>query len=64
MLRLEPVAAMLHREAKTASEMPSGAVAAGDLMAISIRDANLDDEAFVENLVGMVAGAVATGWPG
>jgi hypothetical protein len=24
----------------------------------------LDDEAFVENLIAMVAGAVSTGWPG
>jgi cytochrome P450 len=43
-LRLEPVAAMLHRQAPAASTMASGSVAAGELVAISLRDANVDED--------------------
>jgi cytochrome P450 len=42
-LRLEPVAAMLHRRATTDAELPSGSAHEGELFALSIRDVNVDE---------------------
>ncbi|SHN47292.1 cytochrome P450 [Cryptosporangium aurantiacum] len=41
-LRLEPVAAMLHRRATADAALPSGSAHEGELLALSIRDANVD----------------------
>jgi cytochrome P450 len=41
-LRIEPVAAMLHRKATENVELPSGPATKGEVLALSIRDANLD----------------------
>jgi cytochrome P450 len=41
-LRIEPVAAMLHRKATEDVELPSGPATKGQVLALSIRDANLD----------------------
>jgi cytochrome P450 len=41
-LRLEPVAAMLHRRATGETEASTGPIATGDLFALSIRQANVD----------------------
>ncbi|MEX5633228.1 cytochrome P450 [Parafrankia sp. FMc2] len=43
-LRLEPVAAMLHRRATEDADLGVGAVRAGDLVAVNIRAANVDPE--------------------
>ena len=43
-LRLEPVAAMLHRQVTADTTVSSGPVSAGDLLAINIRQANIDEE--------------------
>ncbi|SEP10332.1 cytochrome P450 [Trujillonella endophytica] len=42
-LRIEPVAAMLHRRATEETPLPSGTLAEGEVVALSIRDANLDE---------------------
>jgi cytochrome P450 len=41
-LRLEPVASMLHRQATAAASLSSGSVETGDVVSLSIREANLD----------------------
>jgi cytochrome P450 len=43
-LRLEPVAAMLHRRAKETTDLGSGSAAEGELLAVNIRGANVDPE--------------------
>ncbi|WP_112107258.1 cytochrome P450 [Parafrankia sp. Ea1.12] len=43
-LRLEPVAAMLHRRATQDSDLGVGSVKEGELLAVSIRAANVDPE--------------------
>jgi cytochrome P450 len=43
-LRLEPVAAMLHRRAREDSELGPGSVKEGELLAVDIRAANVDPE--------------------
>jgi cytochrome P450 len=42
-LRLEPVAAMLHRRVTADAELPSGSAHEGELLALSIRDVNVDE---------------------
>ncbi|RBY83306.1 cytochrome P450 [Blastococcus sp. TF02A-26] len=42
-LRIEPVAAMLHRKATEDVELPLGAASKGEVLALSIRDANVDE---------------------
>ncbi len=44
-LRLEPVASVLHRKAAQDAELGSGAAREGDVLAVSIRAANLDETA-------------------
>jgi cytochrome P450 len=42
-LRLEPVAAMLHRRVEAGAASPAGAAHADELLALSIRDVNVDE---------------------
>jgi cytochrome P450 len=43
-LRLEPVAAMIHRRSTQAADLGPGTVEAGELLAVNIRAANIDPE--------------------